>query len=285
MSQNSKTRVGIVGFGELGKFLADKILHDEKASQKFEIVFVWNRTFDKIENDKSIKPEWYLKDLNDFASKKPNIIVEVAHPDIIVEYGKKFLSYCDLFVGSPTAFADEKCESEIRQVLSSNTTNGCYVASGALWGAFDIQKMALIGALKGLSVTMKKHPSSMKLTTKEMQDKLQQALNDPTKEHIVYEGPVRPLCPIAPNNVNTMAVASLAAENLGFDGVKARLVADARLDAHVIDIEVVGPNGFSVVTNRYNPAKVGAVTGQATYFSFLSSLLLSGGRGGGMHFC
>jgi len=41
--------------------------------------------------------------------------------------------------------------------------------------------------------------------------------------------------------------------------------------------------GGSVV--RHNPAEKGAVTGDATYASFLSSLLTAGGRGGGLHFC
>lgn len=39
----------------------------------------------------------------------------------------------------------------------------------------------------------------------------------------LYEGPVRQLCPLAPNNVNTMAVASMAAGNLGFDKVTLQL--------------------------------------------------------------
>ena len=33
----------------------------------------------------------------------------------------------------------------------------------------------------------------------------------------LYRGPVRELCPLAPNNVNTMAAAAVAAANLGFD--------------------------------------------------------------------
>ena len=41
-------------------------------------------------------------------------------------------------------------------------------------------------------------------------------------------GPVRELCPLAPNNVNTMACAAIAAHNLGFDGVMGCLVADPR---------------------------------------------------------
>ena len=41
-------------------------------------------------------------------------------------------------------------------------------------------------------------------------------------------GPVRGLCPLAPNNVNTMAGGAIAAHTLGFDGVIARLVADPK---------------------------------------------------------
>ena len=49
------------------------------------------------------------------------------------------------------------------------------------------------------------------------------------------------------------------------------------LDCHIVEIDVKGPgepgNEFSVQTIRRNPAATGAVTGSATYASFLSSLL------------
>lgn len=44
-------------------------------------------------------------------------------------------------------------------------------------------------------------------------------------------------------------------------------------DYHVVEVEVTGPGGFSVHTIRRNPAKLGAVTGSATYNSFWNSLL------------
>ena len=37
-----KRRVGIVGFGEIGKYLLDQILTSENAHM-FELAFVWNR--------------------------------------------------------------------------------------------------------------------------------------------------------------------------------------------------------------------------------------------------
>ena len=51
------------------------------------------------------------------------------------------------------------------------------------------------------------------------------------------------------------------------------------LTGHIVDIQVEGPlnvasqEQFTVHTVRYNPAPVGHVTGNATYASFLSSML------------
>jgi hypothetical protein len=115
-------------------------------------------------------------------------------------------------------------------------------------------------------------------------------------ETILYDGPVRGLAILAPNNVNTMAAAAIAARNLGFDGVRAVLISDPSLTAHIVEIEVEGkpfPDGqkFSCKTVRYNPAAPGAVTGNATYASFFASLKIAaascqGGRGrAGLHMC
>ena len=41
----------------------------------------------------------------------------------------------------------------------------------------------------------------------------------PTGETVLYDGSVRGLCPLAPNNVNTMAAAAIAGHTIGFDGV------------------------------------------------------------------
>ena len=71
---------------------------------------------------------------------------------------------------------------------------------------------------QALRVSMTKHPSSLKL-----QGELKVKNEGVTDTAVtLYEGPVRGLCPLAPNNVNTMAVASMAAGNLGFDKVRDR---------------------------------------------------------------
>jgi hypothetical protein len=113
----------------------------------------------------------------------------------------------------------------------------------------------------------------------------------PKGETVLYEGPIRELAPQAPNNTNTIAAAALAAHTLGMDGTVGKLIADPSLQAHIVEIEVTGvasqPNTppFRCFTRRYNPAAKGAVTGDATYASFMSSILDAHGRGSGLHFC
>jgi predicted dinucleotide-utilizing enzyme len=132
--------------------------------------------------------------------------------------------------------------------------------------------MADLGTLKGMTITMIKHPSSFKVKGRLIElCKQAQTTNEPI---MLYEGNVRNLCPLAPNNVNTMAGAAIAAHNLGFDGTMAKLIADPSIrDWHIVEYELKGENGFYVKLRRENPAQQGAVTGSVTYFSFLSSVI------------
>lgn len=59
-----------------------------------------------------------------------------------------------LQVGSPTALADQRTFDAIQNLLEIHPKRSVFVPSGAFWGAQDIQKMANLGILKGLTVTM-----------------------------------------------------------------------------------------------------------------------------------
>ena len=246
-----------------------------------------------VREDPSLPPEVALDDLADFQSKGADLIVEVAHPSISSRYGSAFLQHADYLAASVTAFADSETEAALRKAASSPEQNGLYIPSGALWGARDIQHMANRGNLAGLTVSMKKAPHHLKLPEgSALATKLADVLaNGTTGETVLYDGPVRALAPMAPSNTNTMAAAALAAHNLGMDGTIGRLVVDPSLEAHIVEIEIegsvsqAGAPPFRCITRRYNPAAVGAVTGDATYASFLSSMLDASGRGSGLHFC
>jgi predicted dinucleotide-utilizing enzyme len=283
MSLN-RVRVGLVGYGALGQYLARQIM--SQGAPVFELVFVWNRTFSRVSSDPDLAANVPLENLADFQSRKPDLIVEVADPSITAIWGERFLEVADFFVGSPTALADAELNQKMRE--SSERNHGLYIPSGALWGADDIKKMADGGSLMGLCITMAKHPQCLKLHESLAPKLIESAQKNSAVE--VFRGSVRTLCPLAPNNVNTMAAAALAAHTLGFDGVQAVLVADPRLRSHDTTVEVVGsaPGSDSpcrITTTRINPAADGAVTGNATYASFFRSLMRAKGRGLGVHFC
>ncbi len=104
----------------------------------------------------------------------------------------------------------------MREVAEAAEYRGAlYIPVGALWGRNDLQGAANRGILESLTITMRRHPAMVKLTDEAMRQKAQ-ALADKNEdgEYVVYEGPVRGLCDLAPNNVNTMACAALACHSI-----------------------------------------------------------------------
>ena len=87
-----RRKVGIVGYGHLGQHLAHKIIKDENVSKQLEIGFIWNRSVDKIKEDKLIPESVILENLSNFDSVKVDIIIEVAHPSITL-YDLSLLCY------------------------------------------------------------------------------------------------------------------------------------------------------------------------------------------------
>uniref|UniRef100_A0A8C5Z228 Aspartate dehydrogenase domain-containing protein n=1 Tax=Marmota marmota marmota TaxID=9994 RepID=A0A8C5Z228_MARMA len=262
-------KVGVVGYGRLGQSLVSHLLA-QGPELGLELVFVWNRDPGRMAG--SVPSSLQLQDLAALGERHPDLVVEVAHPQIIHESGAQILRHANLLVGSPSALANQTTE---RQLLgaSHRWNHAVFVARGALWGTEDISRLDAAGGLQSLRVTMATHPDGFRL------------LGPLASAHItgprtvLYEGPVRGLCPFAPRNSNTMAAAALAAPSLGFDNVIGVLVADLSLtDLHVVDVELKGPPGpsgrsFAVQTHRENPAEPGAVTGSATVTAFWRSLL------------
>lgn len=291
-SGGAKRKVGILGYGHLGQHLYGAIQDGAPGTEGLEVAFVWNRSADKLESlpealrltgDASVC-------VREAQARGVGVVVEVAHPSISVALAAPLLrSGVDFVCGSPTALADSKAEASMREATKGVQSGGLYIPSGAFWGAQDVQALSNRGGLAELVVTMKKHPSSFRLNDATLDAKRETATKEGSGETLLYEGPVRGLCPLAPNNVNTMACAALAAAGLGFDGVTGRLVADPSLVTHEIEIETRGPtrpdgSRFSCVTKRSSPAPPGAVTSKATYGSFLESLVRARGRGAGVHF-
>ncbi|MFT7519400.1 MAG: aspartate dehydrogenase [Kiritimatiellia bacterium] len=267
-------RIGIVGFGHLGRYLTEAV----NASIDLELAFVWNRSPGEIPHSLPT-----LDNLEDVASACPDLIVEVAHPDITKQFGAHFLSVCDYLPGSPTAFADREVERTLLAAANNPQGHGLYVPKGALPGLADVLQMAAGKRLDEVYISMRKPPHSMRYY-----GPVKSPLDSLTEETVIYSGPLRQLAAWAPNNVNTMCVLAMAS-GVGFDEVHAEFIAVPGLEYHIIEVILLGPSRddgkrFKLQLTRTNPAAYGAVTGTATYHSFFNSLVLSEGAGSGLHF-
>ncbi|XP_023562492.1 putative L-aspartate dehydrogenase isoform X1 [Octodon degus] len=212
-------KVGVVGYGRLGQSLVSHLLA-QGSDLGLELVFVWNR--DPARMAGSVPSSLQLHDLTALGERHPDLVVEVAHPKIIHESGAHILRHANLLVGSPSALADQSTQQQLLDA-SHRWGHAVFVARGALWGTEDISRLDAAGGLQSLRVTMATHPDSFRL-----EGPLATARSTGPRT-VLYEGPVRGLCPFAPRNSNTMAAAALAAPSLGFDNVIGVLVADVRL--------------------------------------------------------
>ncbi|XP_053824379.1 aspartate dehydrogenase domain-containing protein isoform X2 [Vidua chalybeata] len=276
-------RVGILGYGELGQFLVSQLL-SQGPSVGLSLCFVWARRQGALE---ALPPPLRLGDLRELPSTGVDLVVEVAHPCVAQEHGEDILGHADLMLGSPSALADAVTERRLR-AAAARGGHTLYVPRGALWGCEDIARMDSAGTLQALKVTMTKAPGSFR-PQGWLSPRVAAAVASGTRT-VLYEGPLRPLCPLVPNNVNAMAAAALAAPRLGFDGVTACLVADPSVpDCHIVTVEVTAVpergRALTVTSTRRNPAEPGRVTGSATRHSFWSSVLACTGHGGCVKLC
>lgn len=125
---SKKCRIGLVGYGALGQYLYEQITLNEEAKNLMDLVFVWNRSKEKLSE---IPPSLVIDDLNNFKDKDIDLIVEVAHSSITKQFGPQFIKHADYFVGSPTALADV----ELKDLLDPNSFKdrySLYIPVGAL---------------------------------------------------------------------------------------------------------------------------------------------------------
>ena len=71
------TRIGLIGYGQIGIAVHEMINNDP--SNGMEVVFVHDMDSSRYQD---APDELVLETLDDFESKKPDLVVEMAHPSV-----------------------------------------------------------------------------------------------------------------------------------------------------------------------------------------------------------
>jgi predicted dinucleotide-utilizing enzyme len=262
MQNGRKTRIGIAGFGFIGRHLFQSI--QDHPEWGLEPAFVWNRSRNKLAD---VPPELVLNDLTDAVSFKPDLIVECAHPKVTYEHGAGFLQIADYLPLSVNALADEETEAMLVAVAKKHGRR-ILVPHGALIGLDNLIEVR--DTWKDVTITFRKHPSNIDFSESGM---------DPAqikKETVLYDGPVRGISKLFPRNVNTMTTCGLA--TVGLDRCRAVLIANPSLNVAIAEVEALGKDGSVHQSRKIQPvvgvsgtemlaAQVGSVLRAANVFS------------------
>jgi predicted dinucleotide-utilizing enzyme len=252
-------RIGIVGFGFIGASLFRQIASEP---QGLAVAFVHNRSRHRIE---AVPPALILDELSEFGTRKPDLIVECAHPDITIEHGEAFLRHCDYMPLSVTALADDALRERLLETARASG-NHLLLPRGALVGMDSLFSWRHMW--REVTITFRKHPRNLDLArTGRNPDSI-------TAETVLYDGPVRGIASDYPRNVNTMVTCALA--TTGLDQCRARLIADPTLDHAVAEVEAFGTDGSYLSTVKRQPA-IG-VSGTETFQSTLRSVMKATGN-------
>ena len=263
----NKARIGIVGLGYVGRYVYEQI--SSRPELGLEIAFVHELASERLAG---LPPELILPDLHAFASRRPDLVVEMAHPAVTRQFGELFLQETDYLPLSMTAFADEALRQRLLETARRSGT--ClFVPHGAVVGLENIFEGRDLW--EEVTVVMKKSPRNLDFSAA-----LQFKPADLTKATVLYDGPTRAVCPLFPRNVNSHATVALA--GIGFDRTRSVLIADPSLDVSVIELTARG-KGAAMRIERSNPLK--GVSGVFTLHSTLAAVCRAKGSGSVMQIC
>jgi aspartate dehydrogenase len=263
----NKARIGLVGLGYVGCYVYEQI--SSRPELGLEIAFVHELAAERLAG---LPQNLILPNIHDFASRRPNLVVEMAHPAVTRQFGELFLQETDYLPLSMTAFADEALRQRLLETARRSGT--ClFIPHGAVVGLENIFEGRDLW--EEVTVVMKKSPKNLDFSAAP-----QFKPADLTQATVLYDGPTRAVCPLFPRNVNSHATVALA--GIGFDRTRSVLIADPTLNVSVIELTAHG-KGAAMRIERSNPLK--GVSGVFTLHSTLAAVCRAKGSGSVMQIC
>lgn len=252
-------RIGLIGFGFIGSELHRRIVADGG----IELVFVHSRSRERLT---ALPPALILDDLSSAPERRPDLIVEMAGPEISQAHGEAFLAFADYMPLSLTALADDALRGRL-EGAAVRSGRSLLVAHGALVGMDSLAEWQ--GMWDEVAIGFRKPPASLGLTGASA-----------AQETLLFDGSVRDIAARYPHNVNAMVACALA--TVGLDRCRARLVADPAIDHLELIVEARGRDGSSLSIRRRQPAR--GVSGSEMAAAVYSSVRRAAGTSGAMAF-
>ena len=254
-------RVGLIGFGAIGRRLAEAIVAEEAG--RCELVAVLVRMPEKIPADVRTGVGCLVtNDAADFLATRMDLVVEVAGHDALKSYAEDVLRQGkDLLCISVGAFADAGFQERVWRAAHDHGRR-VYLATGAIAG-LDAIASAAVGGLESVTHSVRKPPRGL------LADAEADEVERSGQPRELYAGPAREAALKFPENVNVAAAISLA--GLGLDKTTVRVVADPTVERNTHEIEARGEFGDLRIVLRNIPTE-NPKTGRLTAMSMVKAL-------------
>lgn len=249
-------RIGLIGFGFIGAELYRRLAADCGSA---EVVFVHARSPARLGG---LPAKLILDDLSDADRFAPDLVVEVAGPEISHSHGEAILGFADYMPLSLTALADVALSDRL-VAAAAHSGRSLLVAHGALVGLDSLVEWR--DMWDDVEISFRKPPASL--------GEGERAI---AEETVLFDGNVRNIASRYPHNVNAMVACALA--TVGLDRCRARLVADPAIDHLELSVEARGRDGSRLSIRRQQPAcgVSGSEMAAAVYSSIRRACRLSG---------
>jgi aspartate dehydrogenase len=256
-------RIGLIGFGTIGKAVARAVMGGRAGDA--EIVTVLVRDVSKINStDASLLSGKITADPDEFFLADIEVVVEAAGHSALKQYAERALrSGRDMLAVSVGAFADEFLLSSIR-LAAKESNRKLLVPSGAL-GGLDAISAAAVGALDEVTLVVRKPPAAWIGTPAE--DVASRVADEPI---CFYEGPAVNAVTAFPQNVNVLAALSLA--GIGFDRTSVRMWVDPTLKHNTFELLARGEFGEIRLELKNNPYPENPKTGHLVVMSLIKAI-------------
>lgn len=249
-------RIGLIGGGNIGKFLLQRINMDGLLPNS-KIVGLYTR------NELSAKQLVEQFDTERYSTiqsliqSKVDLIIEAATVQVAKDIASAVLeSGKDLVLSSVGALANLDFYQNIEKICREKGTK-IYLPSGAI-GGLDVLKAAKsIGELESVSIITRKPPRALP--------------GAPTdREQVMFEGSAADAIELFPKNINVSIILSLA--GLGPDLTSVKIISDPGVEKNNHIIEATGSFGKLSLQVENNPMPNNPKTSYLAALSVLSSL-------------
>jgi aspartate dehydrogenase len=254
-------RVGLIGFGAIGRRLAQAIAAGEAGHCELGAILV--RRPERIDDAAREQIGCMVTgDAADFLATRLDLVVEVAGHDALKAYAEDILRQGkDLLLISVGALADPHFEARLHRA-AHDYGQRVYLATGAIAG-LDAIAAGAVGGLDSVTHSVRKPPAGLLPP-----DEIAQAVAS-GEPRVLYEGPAREAALRFPENVNVAAAISLA--GLGLDKTTVRIVADPTVIRNTHEIEARGEFGELRIVLQNIPTE-NPKTGRLTAMSMIKAL-------------